>query len=160
MLLIAWLHSFSRVQDKTKLPCSAVLIAPNSWHILLFFNVQWKTFHKLTIWFKQLKISDHALLSFSIKKEIKRTSLYETKTLICYNYLKVRYKNKLGKVYLFWVGHKILQNLHLTFEWHYIGQKLGEDFAKLSSLLRIYELYITLLRFSWVDHVDWGDNKG
>ena len=28
-----------------------------------------------------------------------------------------------GKVQLFWEGHKILQNLHLTFDWHYIGQK-------------------------------------
>ena len=23
---------------------------------------------------------------------------------------------------IFWEGHKILQNLHLTFDWHYIGQ--------------------------------------
>ena len=27
------------------------------------------------------------------------------------------------KVHIFWEGHKILQNLHLTFDWHYIGQK-------------------------------------
>ena len=45
-----------------------------------------------------------------------------------------------NKVYIFWEGHKILQNLHLTFDWHYLGQKLGEDFAKLCGLLRIYEL--------------------
>ena len=29
----------------------------------------------------------------------------------------------LGKVQIFWEGHKILWNPHLTFEWHYIGQK-------------------------------------
>ena len=27
------------------------------------------------------------------------------------------------KVHIFWEGHKILWNLHLTFDWHYIGQK-------------------------------------
>ena len=27
------------------------------------------------------------------------------------------------KVHIFWEGHKILQKLHLTFDWHYIGQK-------------------------------------
>ena len=27
------------------------------------------------------------------------------------------------KVHIFWEGHKILQNLHLTFDWHYKGQK-------------------------------------
>ena len=35
---------------------------------------------------------------------------------------------------------KNLKNLHLTFDWHYIGQKLGGDFAKFCGLLRIYEL--------------------
>ena len=44
------------------------------------------------------------------------------------------------KVHIFWKGHKILWNLPLTFDWHYIGQKLGEDFAKFCGLLRIYEL--------------------
>ena len=34
-----------------------------------------------------------------------------------------------------------MRNLHLTFDWHYIGQKQGEDFAKFCGLLRIYELY-------------------
>ena len=27
------------------------------------------------------------------------------------------------KVHIFWEGHKILQNVHFTFDWHYIGQK-------------------------------------
>ena len=34
-----------------------------------------------------------------------------------------------------------MQNLHLTFDWHYIGQKKGKDFAKFCGLLRIYILY-------------------
>ena len=44
------------------------------------------------------------------------------------------------KVHIFWEGHKILQNLHLTFDCMYCSQKLGEDFAKFCGLLRIYEL--------------------
>ena len=27
------------------------------------------------------------------------------------------------KLHIFWEGHKILRNLHLTFDWHYVGQK-------------------------------------
>ena len=27
-----------------------------------------------------------------------------------------------SKVHISWEGHEILQNLHLTFDWHYIGQ--------------------------------------
>ena len=45
------------------------------------------------------------------------------------------------KVHIFWEGHKILQNLHLTFDSMYCSQKLGEDFEKFCGLLRIYELY-------------------
>ena len=49
-------------------------------------------------------------------------------------------KKILDKVHIFWEGHKILRNLHLTFDCNYCSQKLGEDFAKFSGLLRIYEL--------------------
>ena len=45
-----------------------------------------------------------------------------------------------GKVHIFSEGHKILRNLHLTFDWHYIGQNQGGHFAKFSGLIRIYEL--------------------
>ena len=44
------------------------------------------------------------------------------------------------KVHTFVKGHKILQDLHLNFDWHSIRQKQGEDFAKFCGLLRIYEL--------------------
>ena len=45
------------------------------------------------------------------------------------------------KVHIFWEGHKILRNLHLTFVLCSVSQKLGGDFAKFCGLLRIYELY-------------------
>jgi hypothetical protein len=44
------------------------------------------------------------------------------------------------KVHIFWEGHKIMQNLHLTFDCMYCSQKLGEDFAKFCGLIRKYEL--------------------
>ena len=39
-----------------------------------------------------------------------------------------------GKVHVFWEGHKILRNLHLTFDCMYCSQKLGEDFGKFCGL--------------------------
>ena len=33
------------------------------------------------------------------------------------------------------------------FDWHYIGQKEGEHFAKFCGLLRIYELYVSTFEF-------------
>ena len=44
------------------------------------------------------------------------------------------------KVHIFWEGHTILQNLNQFFDWQYIGQIIGGDFAKFFGLLRIYEL--------------------
>ena len=35
-----------------------------------------------------------------------------------------------------------MQNLYRRFDWHYIGQIIGRDFAKFYGLLRIYERYI------------------
>ena len=37
----------------------------------------------------------------------------------------------LCKVHIFLEGHKILPNLHLTFDCMYCSQKLGEEFAKI-----------------------------
>ena len=47
----------------------------------------------------------------------------------------------IGKVHIFWEGHKILQNLHLTFVLCSASQKYVKDFAKFCGYLRIYELY-------------------
>ena len=44
-------------------------------------------------------------------------------------------------IYVFWEGHTILQNLHQLFDWQYIEQIIGGDFAKFCGLLRLYELY-------------------
>ena len=49
-----------------------------------------------------------------------------------------------GKVHIFREGHKILQNLPLTFDCMCCSQKQGEDFAKFCGLFRIYELYSEL----------------
>ena len=54
---------------------------------------------------------------------------------------KVSSHHTVFNVHIFWEGHKILRNLHCTFDWHYIGQIYGEDFTKFCCLLRIYELY-------------------
>ena len=45
------------------------------------------------------------------------------------------------KVHIFWEGHKILRNLHLTFIYSTYREKLSGDFATFCGLLRIYELY-------------------
>ena len=45
------------------------------------------------------------------------------------------------KVHIFWEGHKILQNIHLTYVLCSARQKWGGDFAKFCGHLRIYELY-------------------
>ena len=50
--------------------------------------------------------------------------------------------NKVVKVHIFWEGHKILRNLHLTFVLCSASQKSGGDFANFCSLLRIYKLYL------------------
>ena len=41
----------------------------------------------------------------------------------------------------------MLQNLRLRFDWHYIGQIYGGDFAKFWGLLRIYELYLKRVNY-------------
>ena len=45
--------------------------------------------------------------------------------------------SKYFKVHIFWEGHKLLRNLHLTFDWHYIGQKCstGQRFISIEVLL-------------------------
>ena len=49
------------------------------------------------------------------------------------------------KVHIFWESHKILQNLHQLFDWQYIEQIIGGDFAKFCGLLKIYELKPNIL---------------
>ena len=63
------------------------------------------------------------------------------------NGVKKILKDNFFKVHIFWEGHKILWNLHRRFDWHYIGQIYGGDFAKFCGLLRIYEVYYSLPLF-------------
>ena len=62
--------------------------------------------------------------------------------IFCHRYLsKASVKARaMVFVHIFCEGHKILRNLHLTFDCSTYSQKLGEDFAKFYGLLRIYEL--------------------
>ena len=42
------------------------------------------------------------------------------------------------KVHIFWEGHKILQNLHYRFDWHYIGQiysEISQNFVTFSEYM-------------------------
>ena len=56
------------------------------------------------------------------------------------------------KVHIFWEGHKILRNIHQIFDWQYIGQIIGGDFAKFCGLLRIYELYFAKSSITWLEY--------
>ena len=51
---------------------------------------------------------------------------YLVSSLFTYTWLKCAAQKSCitapRKVHIFWEGHKILRNLHLTFDWHYIGQ--------------------------------------
>ena len=64
-------------------------------------------------------------------------------------------KSNCSKVHIFWEGHKILWNLHQLFDWQYIGQIIGGDFAKFCGLLRIYELYLLCAQPQWRKTTSW-----
>ena len=53
------------------------------------------------------------------------------------------------KVHIFWEDHTILRNLHRRFDWHWVAQIYGGDFAKFCGLLRKYELYLNWQRQKW-----------
>ena len=93
---------------------------------------------------KIIEISWNRLIDWSHNFLVPRTShsriLYILTKTSLKNFSIVEKGRSEGKVYIYWEGHKILRNLHLTFDCIYCGQKLGEDFAKFCGLLRIYEL--------------------
>ena len=71
---------------------------------------------------------------------------------LCHNFLS---HHKFGIIHIFCEGHKILRNLHGRFDWHYIEQIYGGDFANFGGLLRIYELYNNiLLRLFCTNHMN------
>ena len=68
-----------------------------------------------------------------VEFEVKKTKRSEKKSLKSLDFVFLLWSKKVGwknnwpllfdKVNVFWEGHKILRNLHLTFDWHYTGQK-------------------------------------
>ena len=72
--------------------------------------------------------------------ELVQLSAHETTTEIFRGSHAVLFLWEVGKVYIFWEGHKVLRNLHRRFDLYYIGQIYSGDLAKFSGLLRIYEL--------------------
>ena len=63
-----------------------------------------------------------------------------SRCLCSYTHIQKPIFTQKSKVHIFWEGHKILRNLHLTFNYSTYSQKLEEDFAKFCGLLRMYEL--------------------
>ena len=70
----------------------------------------------------------------------------------CFNYERTLALNSVGcrivewlyrKVHIFWEGHIILRNLHLTFDWHNITSESQKNLTKRSSVL-----LLCLVRFS------------
>ena len=113
------------------------------------------------IWRKICRIFTWSLRNAACMKLSPRTSIFLVSEQNIYsnfdNLFEICFeqKKKLGKLFslkyiwanhcflikdhIFWGGHKILRNLHLTFDWHYISRaKVRWRFC---GLLRIYELY-------------------
>ena len=55
-------------------------------------------------------------------------------------YFDQKDQTSIGKVHIFWEGHKILGNLHQLFVLCTASQIISGNFAKFCGLLRIYEL--------------------
>ena len=73
-----------------------------------------------TIFGQNLMIS--VIVLRRILKPLSKTSKRFCRGNEAHNGAKVFWKYE-SKVHIFWEGHKILRNLHLAFDWHYIGQK-------------------------------------
>ena len=58
--------------------------------------------------------------------------------------------HNLCKVHIFWEGHKILWNLNLVFDWHYIGKKQGGDFAKCVAFSGYMKFKGAFICYVWV----------
>ena len=93
-------------------------------HVLFPFFRSWKSLIVLQIYFRNscmdwvdtyfslLKLAKNIFMSSSLQR--RHENVFENLSL---------------KFHIFWEGHKILWNLHLTFDCVYCGQN-GEDFAK------------------------------
>ena len=97
--------------------------------------LMWK-FHKYQL---HTILTEYSTIWCQVCRFILLPSNFVSYIYLSSNFIRPKYWNI--KVHIFWEGHKILQNLLQLFDWQYIGQIIGEDFAKLCGLLRIYELY-------------------
>ena len=104
------------------------IIGPFAWKSLFLSN-----FGLLICWVAKLEMLSltqitsmkNLLLSSQILHSIYLCIIFRCNFAICHKnyYLLYYYTTNTSKVHIFWEGHKILRNLHLTFDWHYIGQK-------------------------------------
>ena len=115
-------------------------------NFIVFIIMFWRSFLKNASvlrshrkWKKETEISSN---QSSKNLKMHQTVLWK-KSVLFFFFSKILLKKKfyILKVHIFWEGDKILQNLHQIFDWQYIGQIIGGDFAKVFGLLRIYELY-------------------
>ena len=99
---------------------------------LLFLETQRQTMVQTDVWIFWAWNDEASKIwhQMPVKWMFRRTNVSES--------FKKPVKNK---VHIFREGHKILRNLHRRFDRYYIGQIYSGDFAKICSLLRIYELY-------------------
>ena len=74
------------------------------------------------------------LKNLSLNKNRLHVKNLEFKTRLLHIYIEIDSLfdvRKYNKVHIFWEGHKILLNLHLTFDWHYISTKVRWRFRKI-----------------------------
>ena len=119
----------------------------------MYLTLWYLVFGKLIIfWFRTMLIIVPWVIKFNLKSLLSAwifaRFLSQTICLVSHNadHSAVGHKSqfKVVKVHIFWEGHTILRNLGQLFDWQYIGQKIGGDFAKFCGLLKIYELYFLL----------------
>ena len=70
------------------------------------------------------KLQNYLIVNVKIKRivlGIKYSTVLDDLNIEFWNVMT--YAQQQYKVHIFWEGHKILRNLQLTFDWHYIGQK-------------------------------------
>ena len=124
---------------------------------LVFFNIPltrrngWKNLWSFNYWMIKLNNSPNGICFFNnfMIQELKIRNIAQlfwasvslVKGKFEGTWENLKHKNQVIISSIFWEGHKILQNLPLTFDYSTYSQKLGEDFAKFCGLLRIYELY-------------------
>ena len=123
--LLSWISSSSIWSEKgefIKIPKNLPLWSEWLYSVLrLIFQLRLRSSFRLSsgrmegVFFLELS-------GFDLTKA-RRTWCYYKGPIALPDFSRNRIKTFFFKVHIFWEGHKILRNLHLTFDWHYIGQK-------------------------------------